>query len=74
MSTYYDELNYLHVSARVTAPDYNFTIVLFKKTAVKCVKELENLFSKLGESCSEPLLCQNSRSKVASATCLFFQA
>ena len=34
----YNALNYLHISGRVIAPVYYFTIVLFGKTAVKWVK------------------------------------
>ena len=34
----YDDLNHLNISTRVTAPVYYFTIVLYKKTAVKYVK------------------------------------
>ena len=48
-------MNYLTTySARLTAPDYYFTNVLYGKTAVKLV----NIYSKLDESCSEPLLYQ----------------
>ena len=56
----YYALNYLQISAWVTASVYYFTIVLYGKTAVKRVKaqQPENLVSKLDESCSEPWLCQ----------------
>ena len=56
MGCTYDELNYLHISARVTAPYYYLTIGLYGKNCSKLSKaqRLENLFSKLAESYSEP--------------------
>ena len=46
----------MNISARVTAPYYYLTIGLYEKNCSKVSKaqRLENLFSKLAESYSEP--------------------